>query len=519
MKKIFFFIVYSICQIYSQSEDLRLSLVYILARNGVDQPMRAIEKNNRDIYNEYWNYPGEETEVGLRMNYLLGRRNYQLYREFTSKEYLPNEWVIKSADYNKTISSAHAHMIGYFSNFGDSQMDETQIQNSKISMVSNYENDEAYKNFSQEKFSILGSVPIFPVSLFPRTEKGYFFLYGYVSCKPILEVFDNNKKNEAFLAFSQKFKEDFGDKLVSIYQWANNTVLDSIENIFTLCDTFLSDYTYGKVLYQLTSNNIDLVAFNQSCTDFHKIFLYDYYNGGEENLLPKLTSSIFLKELIEWIENRIQADYTSGQGKNYYKSTKTPKIISQIIPDIPISSLLKYFNMTLETQIYDISFASSLNIELYTNDKAFKINDNNDNMNEIYKNYYLSINFNDNYIVKNMQYDEFKSKISEKLMTYDEVIYYCYGLTPVEAVVEFAYKNATIILGVLTGIFFSGFLVTICCCCCCCVPINRKDKKEKKEDKAETQNHMPVMNTETDRVKTETNRVEEYPVMDNKLKV
>ena len=90
--------------------DLRF--VFSMFRHGARQPT-AIH-GGIDEFGELWDGPGELTAAGKRMHFLLGLRNRQVYKDFTTFSRLEGSVYVRSTDYNRTIESVESQMQGFF---------------------------------------------------------------------------------------------------------------------------------------------------------------------------------------------------------------------------------------------------------------------------------------------------------------------------------------------------------------------------------------------------------------------
>merc|ERR1711957_258200 len=84
--------------------DLRF--VFSMFRHGAKHPT-AIH-GGIDEFGELWDGPGELTAAGKGMHFLLGLRNRQVYKDFTTFERLEGSVYVRSTDYNRTIESVES---------------------------------------------------------------------------------------------------------------------------------------------------------------------------------------------------------------------------------------------------------------------------------------------------------------------------------------------------------------------------------------------------------------------------
>jgi hypothetical protein len=198
-----------ICQITIYRCELMM--VIEMFRHGARAP----------IYN-YWDantydFPGELTEVGIKQLYLLG---YQLRKEyienlnFLSETYNPKEIYVRSTDYNRTLMSAQAHLLGLFSSNKNVNLKKEKSINEKII--------PPYKDFSlcdDANIDLIESLNLVPIHTIDRKED--FSLQGF--------MFDICKKNRDL--YNQQRTSDFYQRILK--EIKNNTI-NELANILNL---------------------------------------------------------------------------------------------------------------------------------------------------------------------------------------------------------------------------------------------------------------------------------------------
>ena len=94
----------------------KILFAWQIHRHGARAPYNGII-NNSDIYKEHWLEKEELTNVGKRMLYLLGvkaRKRYIIQTKLLSKQYSPQEILIRSTDVNRTIESVESFLQGLY---------------------------------------------------------------------------------------------------------------------------------------------------------------------------------------------------------------------------------------------------------------------------------------------------------------------------------------------------------------------------------------------------------------------
>ena len=123
-------IAYSYSKLEKNDEE-KLLFVWEHFRHGARGPYRSFDEINwKDIFNEKWDGDGELSPLGMRMHYLLGVSTKNKYSDFLSKEYDPNELLIRSTDVNRTILSAFSTLQGLYNSSTVMNLTDKQIKNS-----------------------------------------------------------------------------------------------------------------------------------------------------------------------------------------------------------------------------------------------------------------------------------------------------------------------------------------------------------------------------------------------------
>jgi len=443
MSKLTFLLVFTtIFKIVFSQRDFRF--VFSIFRHGARAPQEGVV-NGVDLLNNSWKSPGELTEVGMRMHFLLGRRNRQRYGNFISTTYSPKEIFVRSSDYNRTIMSVNSQLQGLFTPPVGPVLNSFQVS---------YAFPTMYKDFGGFNTSQPAALPnqmqVFPVHLMSEIEIQYFFFFGFKPCSPLLNVLAANSNNQAITSYISTFKSQYGSQLAQAYPKLNIT---SYHQLFVFFDTFISGYAQGYTFPELTNLNVDLVALNKTAYDFSTLDILLYYNGDTNHYLPTITFSAFWVDLKNWIQTRINNDLSGDVSFNGFS---TPKMVLYSTHDVTLGSVMTIFKLALGwNTIYYTPYASSLNIEVTRPSLVTASIKETD--------YQISINYNDN-IYGPYTVSDFISKLDAYYWNQDDVAVYCSGLP---WLLGFAVRRATIGLGVLFVFFFLSFVITLVICCCC----------------------------------------------------
>lgn len=447
----------------NKDNDRSLKFLFSFIKGGFRQPERGVY-NGVDILGESWKFPGELLPSGYRSQFLLGRATKIKYSKFLPEYYNYNDWVIKSNGYSKNLISTNAYMFGLY----EKSSNKTKIKESIM------RNNKTYPpvEIDEEVVLSLGNsrlpndMEIFPIEIFDKEDKSYFFLYGFQECKPILNQFTTNEKSFIIKNNTEKIKSMYGDKLQGLFFQNNNSFLENYNFQYELFDNTYSGYIEGKNLTNLINFKIDKNDFVNASIEFLLNDIYVKYNGDEEFILSKITVSTFLNEIILYMNSSV------------YDLENKKKGVVYSVHDFNIVSFLTYFdavfktNSTIKSNYKDLIYNSQLNIELYYNEKS----------NE----YSVDICINQDYILTNINYDVFISKMKSFYMTNDEIFEYCFGKKNNtnendDEMVDKSFYIMTVAFGVLAVLFFMLFVVILSCCCILYIRKTKKKKEIKKE--------------------------------------
>lgn len=433
------------CVAITKSE---IRFVFNMISNGASSPTsNHLNSINEDVFGERWDDPNQLTPVGMRMQYLLGRRNRVKYDNFLSSSFKPNEVVVHSTKFNNTISSAQAHMQGLFP-----QGTGPNLSGYQRNVAYPPQGKTGYGDFVQEVFgapALPYNTQVFPIQTYSDVEYRNFFMYNIKdNCQDsYYETIDNRRTDES-KALLDSIDTKYGAQLAQAIGTDRNVFKDYLYTYMVMKD-FIAGYVDGKLHKRLTDAGLNLTEFNQTATDFLNYDLYKVQNyGNDTELLPKITFGVIAEDLLEKMDQRVELD-RSGIA---YTETD-PKLVISSVNEVIVASILRYLEVELKTKTYYVPFASSLNFEL-------KRPDGKDNTALTEFDYFVDIIYND-IPLKTIAYSEFKDFLDEA-WSERKTRWEC-SLTPFEF---WGFQNATITLGVLLGVcVVLIFIVLICWKC------------------------------------------------------
>lgn len=445
MARINFLLCLTLCIKLILGQDRDYRFIFSIFRHGARAPQEKVV-NGVDLLGNTWASPGELTEVGMRMHFLLGRRNRQKYDGFISTKYNPLEIYIRTSEYNRTMMSVQSQLQGLYSPPAGPSLTQWQKDHAFPTINKNFGGFD-----TQTDAALPGQMQVFPVHVMSPIERQYFFFFGFDLCTPLLDVLSANEKEPAIVDFVKSFRATYESKLNAAFG-LKSEYWDVYHHIFVFFDTFIAGYTHGFPFTNLVNLGVDLVALNKTAYDFSELDILNYYNGGSDLYLPKVTVAAFWNDLKMWLNNRVNNDLA---GKTAYTGFSAPKMVLYSTHDVTLGSLLKYMQKAFNwDKVYYTPFASSMNIEL-TRPKGKTAT--------VASDYQILINYNDN-IYGPYSVTFFIQEMEKNLWSQTDVEDYCSGMNWLVGAV---FRRATIGLGVLFAFFCILFFVTLIVCLCC----------------------------------------------------
>jgi hypothetical protein len=252
---------------------------------------------------------------------------------------------------------------------------------------------------------------------------------------------DKNKKLDKVENWLTQFRLEYGEKLQKVLFTSTIDEFLNYDYVNNILNTFVADYTDGKILKKFTDQGIDLNTFNNTAYEFLNMDMYDVKNGYETDaFLPNATMSGFKDELKMWFERAQNLNNTYST----YLSYTRPKMVLFSVPRHVIGGLLSYLGKQKGIELLPVTFASSISFELSEEtDGSF-------NVNIIY----------DGNVLKTLKYAEFITLLSGAP---DEMVIrkQCSN----DLIDRYGWKIACIAMGAITGVLLILFIILLVCCC------------------------------------------------------
>ena len=356
---------------------------------------------NLDFLNETWNVTGELTLSGHRMEYLLGVFMRKKYDYFLPKEYNPNEFLIFSSDFNRTISSALSQLMGFFPPLSEKKLNTHQIKNSVPEWL---QKNEKVVSKSQELSSNIlpHNFQVVPIHLLDDRLRVFNIDLEY-NCPALKALRLQNLKKEKWVKFLRAFNQTFGERLLKIYGITDDPDHFSVyKNADKVCSTVIVDYYDSRNFHLPDIDNEDIFKF---CYQYYRFKYSYYYVQDEDEIIPYVTMSKLMRKILNWMNLRIDLD---KQNKTDFIENGKPRFVMISGHDTSISTLEDYLNVEFGTTIDYPTFASN---------QVFELNREEDR-------YVISLYFNGTF-KQDIDFEVFKEKVMRGTWSDEEIANYC----------------------------------------------------------------------------------------------
>ena len=418
---IFFFLINLIT--LSKNE---LIFVELQSRHGARGPL-DLDIEGRDKIGQKWEYPGELTGVGQRMEYILGRRNRYRYitntYHFLKEKYDPHELLVLSTSLNRTLLSMTSQLQGLYPMIEENaeKLDQKQIEFSKPPVKC--EDEDIKKEINNlNDLSLPNYMNIIPIHMIHPSEKK-IAVYDYTDCKPIVENITNKNRDEnVYLNSLRKYFIGNYSKPLNDYLHFPDNFTFEFDDIGKICDAVIADYTEGKDLDEfIEKTNIDLDILIDECKNILGSSFRDKLYGDENKTVLLLEESMVLKEMIYYMKLRVDADIEGIADKidKNVSDYSRPKMV-----------IISGHDTTLAAQIIYLIKIFKLDINIYklptyTAQVAVEVTREDDIKEKNYSNYNVSFYFNDD-LFFNITMDKFIETVEKNIWTSEQIDKFCY---------------------------------------------------------------------------------------------
>ena len=398
----FLLLILNILLVSCQDND-KLIFTMIHFRHGARSPVLS---EGTDTFGEKWENPGELTGIGERMHYVLGYRNrmrYIIKKKLLSEKFNPDELVVITTNFNRTIMSVSSHLQGLYpqnKNLGYI-LTENQLKNSNPPVnVSSTEIQEEITKLQNN--ALPHNMTLIPFEI----REGFLVMYSMSGCTGAMKEFNSSETKNLETA-SKEFNEKYAEKVDKITGEIPHNY--SSFEIYSVCDDFIAGYTEGKNMDSFKKTGVDFDEFFGFCKRVTGYLFSEYLFQGNNTRL--LEGSKTMELLINYTKKSIDADINSK---------KSPKLLILSAHDVTITQQELFILQSLGLNIEDY-----YRFPTYASQIAFEISRKDDNnKNRKYSDYFVNYYFNDELIL-NMTADEFINKVEPNIFTEEKINQFC----------------------------------------------------------------------------------------------
>ena len=242
------------------------------------------------------------------------------------------------------------------------------------------------------------------------------------NCKEI-KVYRDEKCGNEVRALYKEFDEKYGNQCQKFFKLENKNYFTNYNKMKSITDHFICDYDNKKDLSAFhEETGIDLKEFYEFSKRFYGKFIFDWFI---DEYTSGLEETHLMSDVLGYMDSRI---------KNKDKITyKAPKMVLDAGHDTTVGPISRFMSSAFNIKYNTFcNFACNVYFELYE--------DNGD--------YFVDYYLDDEKLIDNMKYDEFKKKIQSKFWTDEQIENFCKNEDT-----KFNYKtdlegNATLYMGI-----------------------------------------------------------------------
>lgn len=386
-------------------------------RHGARAPL-SITPSGRDMFGNYWDVPGELTNVGIRMQYILGLHKRERYRDFLPKEYDPKEIYVASTDVNRTIQSAFSQLQGMYPPSTGKNLTQEQLKLAVPPLKNNSLLKEEIKNL--ERFSVIKGINLIPVHSY------CFFTYQLSmhlpqNCPHMIKIKERNlKENKVILETTRRFNKTYGEKMLKYFNIKDKDYFANMKNLIKFADEYLSDYTDQRDLSKFEKGGFNLTEIYEQSKILAEVGIKDYIYGDERNEVALMDLSNYMKELLYFMTIKVN-DTINNVTEFDANDFSRPRFVMLSGHDTSIAAMELFFQeaFNLKEYIHPI-YAANMEMNISLQDGA------ENKPHKTYDDFVLSYKINEN-LIFNMPFSEFKAKIEKKIWSNKEIFDFCYN--------------------------------------------------------------------------------------------
>ena len=430
--------------------DKKILFIFEHSRHGIKTPSYLDDSSNlKDIFGQEWIGIKELTRGGNKMEYLLGVYLKNIYNDFFSKKYNPDEIYIMSSDSNRTVESALAQIQGiYQNNISDIELTKYQKNRSIPYFFENNTGDFVDILNIIGNYSLPYNIQIPPIhSIDDRYH--IYRISENENCEPYNYIKEDNLKKTVVKNFINNFNYTFGEFLLDKLKINDENYFTNINNIDVICDNFLSNYEIGNKLDGIFDEE-KYIEFYDECIEYFTLKYKEIHIQGikKNNIVGLISQSQMMRIILNYMKKRFDL---SIKGKEYEDLiiNGSPKYVMLKGHDFTISTMEDLLKIIFETEI---SFPSIGSSQFFILNKITS---------SLGTKYIVEIIFNDK-IKLEIDFNTFENKIKKKIWSSKKVADYC-GWDEYAKEVSINTKEIVLILIIiLLCIANLGIIIFIC---------------------------------------------------------
>jgi preprotein translocase subunit SecG len=402
----------------------KLIFASLHSRHGARAPLNC-DENMIDFVGEKWTVPGELTNTGHRMEYILGLRNRQRYitgkYKFLSNHFDPHEILVCSTNVNRTLLSMTSQLQGLYplTSKAGHNLTPDQIKVSIPPVNISYE--EIENEIDNLNTSALPNfMTVIPIHTTTSKERK-MNVQDSPGCKnKVNKTRDHNKVTNKNVIDAAKFFNDKYTKNLSNYYEKNvGDFKYDFDWIGLFCDTLVSDYSDGRKMEDfLNRTNIQLSELLPDCRNMIKTNFRDDFFGDENNSVILLAESNLIKEVLHYMKQRVDEDMKEKVQLNVSDYSK-PKMLIYSGHDATLTGeelfMIKHFGLKIDEYIYPT----------YTTQLAFEVTRDDEKPKPLtYSSYTVTFYVNDKPLIVKT-FDEFKKTVEKSVWNAKQIDDFC----------------------------------------------------------------------------------------------
>jgi len=416
------------CIEQNESEE-ELLFVYEHCRHGNRAPND--KKNDlynyetkKDVYNIYWEKLSTLTESGKLQHFFLGLRNKYRYKNFIKlTHYNTKEILVRTTGSKRSTESLYYQLLGmYYVENTNNKKDNIEFNDEiyKYSMPPNIVNWKKNKEFIElnnkinsfiQKKNIKG---LNLTSFNTKTKKDFNiktikknYVFGTQNCKNH-EKYIKEQRNKYKEIIKKNFIDNYYNKLQKIINYKDESFFYKYSISKSLADYFISGYLNGRkeLINFSKETGINLDDYYEKCKNVYFFFIYNIYCHSKTCIL---SVSLMMNEIINYFDEAIK---TSDNKNKRSKRSKQIKMLIDLGHDVTVNNFHILMNKAFNVNYTFCTFACNIYFELYKN----KTNNN-----------YIIKYYNNDLLMLNIEYYNFKEKIKKLLWNEREIDNFCNG--------------------------------------------------------------------------------------------